>query len=712
MNGYGVPTDVDVALDYLLQSARSGNPIARAYTYRFFDACKKRLPDDVPIVQWLESAALNGSRMAMQDLASLDLERAESTRLNLRHFLGGIGTGWYCEGQWLYGLSHSKLVHDVVDTDSLAAYGAISDIHVNLRGDGLLHAAAANNAFSLLVRLLEDYGVNVNECNPQGETALLCAARSGHPAMIRILLAHGASASIQAQDGETPLHWLISFSGQSVTEVGKDLIERGGAIVDVASHQNISHSAFPSSIDVDFQLPGTPLLWAARHNRPDVVSFLLSVGADPEARSPANPLWYPLIWAAGMHHCECLRLMLSHIQTRLQKINAPLSDYPLWSPLVHLAIHASDRFSMTIRNGAKYHTQLEATLRYLHDTFKNRYFVESQGYETVIGYAVQGAHDEAAAILLEIGWGIEAINRPNASHGRTPLLDAVRWNRRHMVRLLLAHGADPYAVARNPFDEDARNWGALHIFAEQTHNADLGVVSDLLGAGVPVDGAPDSDIETPFFVAVRRNAFHLADFLLVRGADINAMATRSALLTSGTRLTGLGHLIALNARHCSAALRYLLSYADMNATTPTPISTSTLTFTVAPSHGLTALHLVAALPHGLDLTYTSTSSFPSTTLNIPLSLSAADFDTETNRSIAHEVLDYFTAPQHLEARCTRGRTALHVAAAGGNVGVARELVSAGARRDALDGEGRTAGEIARHVFGKGRVAEELLGVLG
>ena len=647
-----------------------------AYLYRLSNACQKSVPNDIPVVQWLENAAINGSRMALQDLAKVDHDRAQETWNKIRHYFGGVGAIWYYTGQWLHDLSPSKLREDGFNISDLAPRDKIHSLSINIRGDGILHAAAANAACDLVQRLLRDFDIDVDQRNAQGETALLCATRSGHLHAVKILLEHGASASIQAHNGETPLHWLVSFFGPLVKDVGTLLLETGGAVVDACTNQSISHSVFPSNIDVDFQLPGTPLLWAVRNNRPDVVSFLLARGADPQLRSTTAPLQSPLGWAAGMHHTTCLKLIISHLEAQLEHIEDPQPDYLLYGPLIRIALHTADRFSMIIRNGSTYFSQLEATLRLLQDKTKGRFFNITEEHEMPIGYAVSEAHDEAAEILLKLGWGIEDINKPDNANGRTPLLDAVRWNRRHMVKLLLSYGADAHTMARNPFDHDKRNWSALHIFAEQAHNNDLVLVSDLLGGEIPVDGRYDTDVETPFFVAVRRNATRLADFLLSKGADLNALSTRSSLLVSSYPLTGLGHIVALNARHCIPSLRYLLE-------PHTAVTSDSVDFIVEPTRYLSALHFCAIVPNSLQ--YTSGDA-----------LSAKDFDYETNRRITHELLDWFPDSKHLEERCSiQGRTALHLAAEYGNTGVVEELVKAGADITVKDDAGRSAADIAK-----------------
>lgn len=697
MNGYGAPPNTRAALEKLVEAYRNDYPIARAYMYRIFTACGEQPPSDVSLLDDLNLMAINGSRMALMDLAILDPNAARLKRNQLRNHFCSVGAIWYYEGQWLHGLNQERFFHQAFSMDRLGSSTDLPQIVVNLRGDGLIHAAAATRASDLLQKLLLEYQFDVNQQNRHGETALLCATRAGHPRIVKLLLDHGARASIQAKNGEAPLHWLRSFEEPVMSLLGKDLIERGGALVDACTTCDISHSSFPGHMDVDNQVAGPPLLWAVWHNRIDVVSFLLSMGGEPQQnfRGTEKRGWSPLVWAAGLHHTECLDALISHVEARAQPREDRAPDHVLYAPVVRVAIGTSDKFSMIIRHGVRYLHQLESTLRLIHEKTRNFRMLSIDGeHDTAIGYAASQGHDEAVEILLKIGWGDNEINQPDRLHGRTPILDAVRWNRNHLVDLLLRHGADPQAMARNPFDPKKHNWSALHIFAEQAHNDDFTVAEVLLNAGVPVDGRHDEEVETPLYIAIRRNSFKLADFLLSKGADVNALSTRSSLIVSDHPLTGLGHITALNARYCIPSLRYLLGpHAD--------VTTDTVNFIVDPTRYLSVLHLCALVPDGLRYT----SGDP---------LSRKDFDYETNSRITHELLDWFRGVDYLEKRCSlQGRTALHLATQYGNVGAVKELVDAGADVEAVDDGGLTAAQIARSVYGEDeKMVQKLLGALG
>jgi hypothetical protein len=287
-----------------------------------FRACQRDIPSNVPVIEYLKRQALNGSRMALLDLKVLDSKQAKHTRELLKYGYAGVGASWFNEDQWLHGLTQPKLMSKEFSPSSLGSRTELPDVIVNRRGDRIIHAAAAVGAYGLVERLLTDVHIDVNQLNSKGETALLCACRSGHPGIVKLLLDLGARASIQSVNGESPLHWLLSLDENiNPAALGKDLIQRGGALVDVFTTQRISHSAFPGSIDIDFQLPGTPLMWAVHDDKPPIVSFLLSMGADPNLRFQGKGI-SSLEWAAFFHHTECLRIMIEHLE---RTANTPIT---------------------------------------------------------------------------------------------------------------------------------------------------------------------------------------------------------------------------------------------------------------------------------------------------------------------------------------------------------------------------------------------------
>ena len=79
------------------------------------------------------------------------------------------------------------------------------------RGDQPVHHAARNGDTEI-VRLLIEYGANVNEMNDRGHTVLYCAGGHGHLATLQLLLENGADCDVKfTDDGKTLAEWLDQY---------------------------------------------------------------------------------------------------------------------------------------------------------------------------------------------------------------------------------------------------------------------------------------------------------------------------------------------------------------------------------------------------------------------------------------------------------------------------------------------------------------------
>ena len=730
MNGYGCDSNVTEALERLKQAADKGHHISRAYMYRIYSACNQSEQVDLPGRDYLYDYAIAGSRPAFEELQKVGpADRAQSAKESLAHVCGGVGSSWFERSEMLHGHTHVQWMNDAWFMERIKTVEDLATFTVNKRGDSLLHFAAACGRWRPFKRLIEDYKMDVNILNPLRETPLLCACRSGQGGIaILCLQIYKANASIAANNGETPLHWLLSFSDPNVEPLLNDLIANG-ADIQAMTKDRISHSKFPDNIDVDFQMPGTALNWAIHRSRPYIVKALLSRGADPRLTTAKGDYgkMTPVKWAAYYHHHECLKLMIEHLEG---KITAVTSDgkiekrYALmFGPVIKEAIRASDRFSMILRNGSDYLNHLHATLDLLREKTE---FINTQRpfNDNMLYFAVSGAHDEVVAYMFKHNWGVETLNDPSVPGQRTALLEAIRWNRRPLVELLLSHGADAHARAANPFRPDLLNWSALHVFAQEGHNNDVSLVQTLVQMGIPVDGPtsptpaegnhtttnndlnpedihrlslqdnpdPTSTCETPFAVALRHNAFHLSSTLLSLGANPNALTLSSGLFKSPHPLTILGHIIISNARYSAARLKYLL-----NLNLPNDEKQSAIDFIVEPTRQLSALHRAAMAYQDVVSVVTNKA------VNI------RSFDLETNRDILYELLLKWPRREQLDMKCgIGGNTALHLAVEAGNAGAVESLLRAGAGTGIRNEEGETARGMAERVAGRGKVNEEIL----
>jgi len=137
-----------------------------------------------------------------------------------------------------------------------------------------LHGAAHLGIVETTVALLEMKKWDLSATDVAGNTAILWAARRGHGAIVKILLAsNGFTGNIPDTDGRTPLSWA---AGNGHGGIVKMLLERGDVTPDIADGCG-----------------RTPLSWAAGYGNEDVVKMLLEredVTPDTADRHGRTPL--------------------------------------------------------------------------------------------------------------------------------------------------------------------------------------------------------------------------------------------------------------------------------------------------------------------------------------------------------------------------------------------------------------------------------------
>lgn len=577
LNGYGTSIDVRRGLGAMGDGA-SSNIFAKAYIYRFVQSYNAQINPLGPAIRGLTYTAIRGSRAALQDLAIVDPVEHLSVKKELMRSMCGVGADFFQDWNMSHGLRHHLLRQPVNFSEIIENAYDLYEFRVNRRGDRLIHFAAVCGLYDQVDCLIHMHRVSPDLVNDRGETVLLGACRSGHGDIVELLLNCGADASIAALNGETPLHWLVSFDDEVLESIGAQLVRHGGN-PNCSTIERVCHSMFSGTIDFDFQSAGTPLNWAVHHNRPAAVKFLLKHGADPK-KLDAPIFFPPLKWAAVMHHHECLQLMIEKIEETGARID--------FNTLLSYAAHAGDKFSMIIRHGSKYKNQMFATFDLLRDKLKEKevtdFDVWCNGFkQSLLFDAATDSHDDAVEYMLTHRVGFRDINATEGEDAKTALLACVRRNRKEVVKMLIQNGANVQSFERNPFNKLDNSWTVLHEFAYAAHNDDVSLCEDLVTMwGVPVDGRLHGGtmVETPFALAILHNAFNLADALFALGADINALSIRSTFLVVVWPTTILGHLIISNARHATTQVCYLLDKGNVN-------------FVVEPERGLTALHRAA-----------------------------------------------------------------------------------------------------------------------
>ena len=287
---------------------------------------------------------------------------------------------------------------------------------------GLCGAVARGN--TTLVKALLTLGANPNAPDSApGGPPLAVATALRRTDMVRLLIDRGADVNAQDRVGRTALDTATDYYlgdmarvllRARATPTFPAVVVAGDA---EAVRQWLAQGASVRSRDAQ---QATPLHWAARNGRIDVMRVLLDHGADINATDRNQGT--ALCWAAGGGHADAVELLIAQ-GAALASEHVPMQN-PLFS--------AADALQDVTAPGEAARVLLE------HGVNPN---AQDKDGDTPLHYAARSRRlDVAAALLLHKA-------NPNAqdAQGRTPLHMAAQQLDAELVRLLLANGADPNA---------------------------------------------------------------------------------------------------------------------------------------------------------------------------------------------------------------------------------------------------------------------------
>jgi ankyrin repeat protein len=425
---------------------------------------------------------------------------------------------------------------------------------------------AAMNGNLETVRVLLRQGGNVNATQADGATALHWAVRRNDADMADVLLRAGANPSAATREGTTPM-LLAAVSGSASmigrliaagVDVNAPLSKTADTALMVASRTG-SVEAVRALVDRGANVNSretwgetTALMWAVAEHHPAVVKLLIEHGADVNAKSRIVPsasgrgfegmlpvaakagqpaeefasgLLTPLMFAAREGDLESARLLAR----AGADLNARAGD-------------GKDALSLAIFNGSY------DVASFLVDQGANVNQADAQRF-TPLFWAVDRRNMETAPnfpwtvtvdplplirMLLDEGANPNAIvNSTPRAHMRegspriiysTALMRAAFSGDIELVKLLLAHGADPHIMSKEretPLMAASgmafiNGYHRLRPAAER-----LEVVRLLVELGEDVNAADDYGI-TPLMAAANFGDAAIVQYLIDKGADLAA----------------------------------------------------------------------------------------------------------------------------------------------------------------------------------------------
>jgi ankyrin repeat protein len=416
-------------------------------------------------------------------------------------------------------------VDDVETTRLLLEAGADANA---LTGVGISALSLAiENGSAAMTQLLLDHGADANGKLVSGESLLMSAAAVGVPEVSAALLAKGADASFR--DAEYDQSPLMVAAREGHAAIVKQLLARGADVNAATKVLPAPRFIAPNSVPgFGFGVgilrggvpqdrgrrepqPGgmTPLLYAARHNHVDVAELLLDAGAELNVKE-ANGIW-PLLMAISNNNMPMAHFLLGQ-QGVLVNDQDWYGRSPIWE-------------AVNVRN------------LYVHNsTFVNN--IDRAPVLDFIKALITAGADlnvrtkETPPVrhhLLEITGTLEWVDFT----GQTPFLAAAYAGDVTVMKLLLENGADPNihtVEGTSPLMAAAGvNWVYAQTYTESPEQL-LDAVKMCHELGMDINQQNSMGL-TALMGAANRGSDNIIQYLVDEGADLTALDNekRSAL---------------------------------------------------------------------------------------------------------------------------------------------------------------------------------------
>ncbi|MBR3925184.1 MAG: ankyrin repeat domain-containing protein [Akkermansia sp.] len=430
---------------------------------------------------------------------------------------------------------------DNSDNEKLALLiAAGADVNAYSPEDGytpLINVCVYENIEGLRM-LLAAPGIQVNQPNRQGDTAIIFTAIRGNVEGTNLLIAAGSDVNFIDSDNKTALDWAAENNHENVVNIlraagGKSVNELRGGTGNTTRPTDDGNSDAAASLQASGITPDmyTQALCDATDNQNNaLIGRLIAAGADVNVRGRDG--WTPLTNCCLYENIEGIRLLLAAPGIDVNFPNAD-GDTPLQ---IATTKRNNGIISMLRQAGAGATTSSTASPRPSQDMNTAQAELRSRGispdgYNQAICDATDNKNNELLRLLIDAGADVNA----TGTDGWTPLTNSCLYENVEGVRLLLAAPGIDVNKPNNSGDTP------LQIAASKTnteimrllHAAGAAAATDNAAAPANGDrnaqaqlremGITPSNYNQAICTATDNKNNELLSLLIAAGADVNAI---------------------------------------------------------------------------------------------------------------------------------------------------------------------------------------------
>ena len=578
-DGFGTAIDIDKGIESVITAANLGDETAQGLVMPLISSFGHSVEPSVhdKYLEWVKCAARQGFSVAQDYVKAQELPSWREILIESNMWLGAKTTT-------NTGVMSQDLVESLFTEENLASIAEQvkkdgfdhTEVMLSLEKNTLLHAGVvASINVQDLRRYLSNYS-NVDSVDNLGNTPLILALQCGVAEHAKLLLEHGAEASVSNNRGETPAHWLISMPDNVDVEALLELLVHKGADLSATA------PARTTRWDTWFlRRGGSPLHWAVQRGHIRAVEALLSNGADIELVFDG---YTAIDLAVHERQPKTLEVLLRYAK-RIDRLPETPSKrrYHVSDNFINFMLAAEMPHVYMIMLGAKRTEYKRAVLHCL----------QGAGLSTASGYSPFRFATSFGFPLEDVRLLVDAGLCPRTSEQwETTLLEGTFLRKPSVTHYLIQR-----AIETSPTKTLAQPKELL-INCIQSLHSDRSVIEalcDHIGCN-DVDCIIRSGM-TALMLALESRNYEAAGVLLDRGANVNALAPVKRNPDGTPRLgTILYRLLYVNMDLNLGPLRYLLEPMHDH---PDKI----LSHIVIPSEKTTALHLASCTGNHLIFEY-------------------------------------------------------------------------------------------------------------